>query len=189
MALEWSGPLSFLLSRDNPTGDGKLDHLHQYQRGREAFLRGPYEGMLVVESDIVPPANALQELAAIECDVAYGCYRLRVPGPAVVNVFERYPGQARNVGESLSVRGLWGQACEQGIVECSAGGLGCVLIRRRVLDAIDFRTEDHVWCDTFWARDVYAAGFSMKANTKIQCDHIAIDGTVFKVPPAKEGTP
>ncbi len=184
MTLRWDGPLSLLIQKDNPSGDGVLDQLHQYQRGREAFLRGPYEGMLVIESDIVPPADVLQGLAALDCDVAYGAYRLRVPGAPVVNIFERYAGEARNPGESLLVRGLWAQACAQGVVECSAGGLGCVLIRRRVLEAIDFRSEDHAWCDTFWARDVLRAGFSMKADTRIRCEHIDVDGTVLIVPEA-----
>ncbi len=179
LSLEWEGPLSLLLQRDNPTGDRVTDHLHQYRRGREAFLRGPYEAMLVVESDVVPPADALLRLAALKCDVAYGCTIWRNKDHQVVNILERYPGHARNVGESLSVRGLWQEALRQGVIECSGSGLACVLIRRHVLEAIDFRVEGGTYCDNWWTKDVYDAGYSMKADTRVLCDHIDEDGTVL----------
>jgi len=180
MMLEWEGPLSLLLQRDNPSGDRVQDHLHQYQRGREAFLRGPYEAMLVVESDIVPPPDTLTQLAALECDVAYGCTVFRNKAWShVVNILERYPGQARNTGESLTIRGLWQEALRQGVIECSGSGLACVLIQRHVLEAIDFRVEDGTYCDNWWTRDVYEAGYSMKASTRVLCGHIDEDGSVL----------
>lgn len=181
LSLEWEGALSLLLQRDNPLGDRVSDHLHQYRRGRELFLSGPYEAMLVVESDVVPPANTLRELAALECDVAYGCTVFRNKGhQSVVNILERYPGQARNIGESLSLRGLWQAALRQGVIECSGAGLACVLIRRHVLDAIDFRVQGGTYCDNAWTRDVFEAGYSMKACTRVLCDHIDEDGTVLR---------
>ncbi len=180
LSLEWEGPLSLLLQRDNPTGDRVRDHLHQYRRGREAFLRGPYDAMLVVESDIVPPADALARLAALECDVAYGCTVFRNKSYRWVNIMERYPGQARNTGESLTVRGLWQAALRQGVIECSGAGLACVLIQRHVLEAIDFRVEQGTYCDNWFTRDVYSAGYSMKADTRVLCDHVDEDGTVLR---------
>ncbi len=100
-------------------------------------------------------------------------------GDPVVNILERYQAPARNPGESLTLRGLWAEACRQGVIECSGGGLACVLVRRHVLEAIDFRSEDGVWCDTFWTRDVFAAGYSMKASTDVLCGHIDSDGEIL----------
>lgn len=186
MALEWPGPLSLLYQRDNPTGSGPMDHLHQYQRGREIFLSWPYEAMLIIESDIVPPPDTLLRLAELDVDVAYGCYVFRTPGPKVVNVFERYPQPARNVGESLSCHpGLWQAALRRGIVDCSGGGLGCVLVRRRVLEEVEFRTEknpdgaSYYFCDNYWTDDVHRGGYSMKASTLVLCGHVDVDGQVY----------
>lgn len=181
MRLEWEGSLSLLLQRDNPTGDRVQDHLHQYRRGREIFLRGPYEGMLIVESDIVPPPDTLQRLSALDCDVAYGCTVFRAKGSQeVVNILERYPGEARNTGESLTVRGLWQDALRRGIVECSGAGLACLLVRRHVLDEVPFEpAEGGAFCDVRWTEEVYRAGFSMKAETRVLCGHIDEDGTVL----------
>jgi hypothetical protein len=182
MALEWDGPLSLLLARGTPinTHEGHVqDHLRECRRGRKMFLDGSYEAMLIVETDIVHPKDTLKRLVALDCDVAYGCMMYRRSTVPAINVLERYPGNSPNIGESLSLHGLWPAAVRQGIVECSGGSLGCTLIRRHVLEAIDFRVEDAIWCDTFWTRDVYAAGFSMKADTGVVCGHIDEDGIML----------
>lgn len=186
MGLQWGGALSLLMQRDNPTGNGFLDHLHQYQRGRKLFLQGDYDALLVIESDIVPPKDALVRLAAVDADVVYGCYMLRVdPDNPVVNVFERYADpQARNVGESLTVRGLWPAARAAGLVSCSGGGLGCTLIHRRVLEAHPFEIpqgEPLTWCDGYWTQSVFRAGWRMMADTAVCCDHVCPDGRVLSV--------
>ena len=126
-ALEWGGAISFLLQRDNPTKNPYRDHLHQYQRGRETFLAGPYDTMLIVESDIIIPKDGLKRLAELDTDVAYGCYMYR--DGQVVNLLERYypyPAQAANPGESLTSRHMWNAAQKKGIIDVSGSGLGCV---------------------------------------------------------------
>ncbi len=82
-ALRWDDPLTVVWQRDNPaqTGDERADgwanHLHQYQRGYETFMAGRFDAMLVIESDIIPPEDTLERLAALPCDVAYGAYVFR----------------------------------------------------------------------------------------------------------------
>lgn len=181
-ALEWGGALSFLLQRDNPTGNPYQDHLHQYQRGREAFLAGPYEAMLIVESDIILPPDALNRLAALDCDVAYGCYLYR--DGQVVNVLERYkpwPEYAKNPGESLSIRHMWQAAQRKGVIDCSGGGLGCILVHRRVLEEVPFEDKytygGKQFFDFPWTCAVYNAGYRMMADCDVQCGHVDKDGT------------
>ena len=183
MGLRWAGPLTLVMQRDNPIGNGREDHLHQYQRGRDLFLRGDYEAMLVIESDVVPPAETLERLAGLDVDLAYGCYVFRTQDRPVVNVFERYAANnglpARNMGESLSVRGLWGQAMQQGVVDCSGGGLGCILIKRHVIEARPFEKLGPAFFDSQWTEGVYRAGYSMKADALLRCGHVDVDGTVL----------
>ena len=90
-ALDWDGPLSWLFQRDNPhdSSKPKTNQLHQYQRGREAFLKGGYDAMLVIESDIIPPKDALKRLAALQADCGYGVYQFR--RSRIINIFELYP--------------------------------------------------------------------------------------------------
>jgi len=181
--LEWDGPMTFVFQEDNPLdGDDRLtgikNHLHQYQRGRELFLMGNFDAMLVIESDIVPPQDALNKLAAVDTDLAYGVYVFRVS--QVVNIFEAYQRPARNHGESLSVRGLWpGQ--KNKVIDCSGGGLGCVLIKRHVLEEIQFRLNDTgaAFCDSPFTTDCWQAGYEMKADTSVICGHVREDGEVL----------
>jgi hypothetical protein len=160
LQMEHDGPLTVMLQRDNPDGFGLTDHLHQYQRGRDFFLRGDYEAMLVIEDDIIAPVDTLTRLIAVDADVAYGCYQFRSD---VVNVLERYTQPARNMGESLT----------------SGAGLGIVLIRRAVLEAIPFKLAGGGYCDWNWTEDVYRAGYTMRADTSVIAGHKIADDTVL----------
>lgn len=178
-AMELQGAVTLLMQRDNPSGNPFADHLHQYQRGREIFLAGRYDAMLVIESDMIIPRDALTRLAALEADLAYGCYVYR--GGGVVNILERYSPDARNPGESLSIRHLWHAAQKKGVIECSGSGLGCVLIQRKVIESVPFADEmTHGYTQFFdfpWTCAAYDAGFTMKADCDVQCGHIDRDGT------------
>ncbi len=195
-AQEFEGAVSFLMQRDNPSGNPYADHLHQYQRGREMFLAGTYDAMLIVESDIILPVDALKRLAALDCDVAYGCYVYR--DGRVVNLLEEYapdggpgpkkvkiqmPGQGTraNPGESLSVRHLWKAAQKLGVIEVSGSGLGCVLIRREVIQKVPFEEKytrnNQGFFDFPWTCAVHEAGYRMMADTEVQCGHVDRDGT------------
>lgn len=201
-SLEWDGPISYLFQRDNPSevdGEssrerrttGVANHLHQYQRGRKVFLDGRYDAMMVVESDVIPPPDALKRLAALDADVAYGVYLFRVHDYSsrtrpVVNLLEHYGDGARNVGESWTSRGLWPPK-ERGPAVVSGAGLGCVLIKRHVLEAIEFRTlnpklRPTIHCDSWFTTDVYRAGFSMMADTRVVCGHKTPEGEVLWPP-------
>lgn len=170
LALEWDGPITWVFQRDNPGDDGRENITHQYQQGRRRFLASDADALLVIESDIIPPPDALQRLAALDADVAYGVYRFRVSD--VVNIFERYPGRPRNIGESLSIHPEKLAAARRvGVTACSGAGLGCTLIRRHVLAAIDFRMEDGAHCDSYFNTDVLRAGFRQMADMNVVCGH------------------
>ena len=178
LALEWDGPIRWIFQRDNPTDDGRVNILHQYQQARLNFLAGDDDAMLIIESDIIPPPDTLRKLAALDADMAYGVYRFRVSN--VINVFERYPGRPRNEGESLSIHPeKLRAALKVKAVPCSGGGLGCVLIKRHVLEEIDFRLGDVAHCDTYFNRDVMHEGFKQMADMRVVCGHKNEQGEVL----------
>ena len=179
LALQWDGPITWVFQRDNPGGGGNRDHLHQYQRARESVLCGHYDAMLVIESDIIPPPDTLQKLAALNADVAYGVYRFRVSD--VVNIFERYPGTSRNMGESLTIHPhKLRRAVKIGKTPCSGAGLGVTLIRRNVLEVLPFRLEENTaHCDTWFNIDVLRGGFSQWADMSVICGHKTEQGEIL----------
>lgn len=175
LGLQWDGPLSWIFQRDNPeTGTdreaARRNILHQYQQARHRFLAGNDDALLVIESDIIPPADTIQKLAALGADVAYGVYRFRISD--VINVFEKYRKPSRNMGESLSIHPeKLAAARAGGAVECTGGGLGCCLIARHVLEKIDFRLGENAHCDSFFNQDVMDAGFRQMADMNVICGH------------------
>jgi hypothetical protein len=190
MALEWDGPLTFVLQRDNPHtaetehATGVMNHLHQYQRGREMFLRGDYDALLTIEDDMIPPPDTLKRLAALDVDLAFGTYMFR-HGVKVANVLRRYyPWQAerlmaRNPGESISLSGLWEDSQRQGVIECSGSGFGCTLIKRHVIEDNPFAAHpngDGCYFDWPWTEGCYGKNYTMKADARLHVGHIDGDG-------------
>jgi hypothetical protein len=170
LSLEWDGPIAYLFQRDNPYSDGRQNILHQYQMGRRVFMSGDYSHLMVIESDIIPPPNALNKLMALDADIAHGIYRFRTTN--IVNVFERYPGNPRNEGESLSIRpAAMAKAKRDGVAAVTGGGLGCALIKRHVIEALPFWHEPGGHCDTYFNRDALRAGYIAKADMTVICGH------------------
>jgi hypothetical protein len=84
------------------------------------------------------------------------------------------------MGESLTIRGLWPAALQQGIIDCSGSGLGCTLIRRHVLERAPFEpAPGGGFFDWHWTQTVYAQGWRMMADCLLHCGHVDTDGTVL----------
>lgn len=195
-----------MLTTDNPhdadalADGGRANILHNYAKGREMALAGGYDAVLIVESDVVPPPDALDRLAALlapekeggrGADVAYGLYVFRPKGAhggRSVNVFARLhprPGGCRNIGSPLTAHpGRYEAALREGVVPCSGGGLGIVLAKRAVFEAVPFRSEGPTGnhSDAYWNADVWRAGFEQWADLAVVCGHKTPEGDVLWPP-------
>ncbi|MBP8291221.1 MAG: hypothetical protein KAX65_00520, partial [Caldilineaceae bacterium] len=170
-ALRWAGELQWEVGRDDPFPVGDLRNVVvKYRRARELALAGGYDGLVTIEHDMGPPADALELLWNAPGDVVYGVYLLR-HGLRVVNAL-RYDNE-RNVGQSLSLYGReLQQARRAGVVRVSGVGWGCTLIRRSVLERIPFRlTDEHDAGDMAFATDCLRSGVKMAAHFGVPCLH------------------
>lgn len=117
--------------------------LHQYQQARDWFLTTsdregrPYEALLTVEHDnVLPDPEAVKRLIETPGDIIYAPYLLR-HGQKCVSTFQWI--NDRNLGMSLSnYPAELRQAREKIVQRVSGAGFGCTLIRRHVLEAIEF---------------------------------------------------
>ena len=66
-----------------------------------------------------------------------------------------------------------------GTTPCTGGGLGCALIRRHVLEEIEFRRPGAAWCDSYFNRDVMRAGLQQVADMGVVCGHKNEKGVVL----------
>jgi hypothetical protein len=144
------------------------DIASKFQQARVVLLRGGYDALLCAESDMILPPNALKLLAALNADVAYGLYVLRM-GRHPLNAYLSVADNRR--GESLSayperVKANWGNP-----IEVAGVGTGCVLIRRYVLEALDFRSRTHQYPDWCFAVDAQYAGATQVCHMGVLCGH------------------
>ena len=177
--------VDYLFTRDNPHDNsldrGRANILYNYQKGRRAFLDGSYDQMLVIENDMIPPPDTLEKLTACNADLAYGLYCFRhgdKPSYWQMNAYRyvenkrTYPDQPISLFPK-ALRQAWGK-----VIPVSGGALGCVLIKRSVLEAIDFRGGD-TWCDHYFTLDAWRGGYDMKCDMSVTCGHIRPDGLIL----------
>ena len=175
--LKQVGGMDVFFTRDNPTSDRKENILYNYQRGRKVFLEGGYDFLLVIESDMIPPADALERLSRVHADIALGLYMFRHGNP-MLNAL-RLEGW-KNPGQSLSlfpgeVKAAW----KKGIIRTGGAGLGCALIQRRVLEKISFRNAKGGDCDWHFTSDCLREGYVHKVDFNVQCGHKRPDGVIL----------
>jgi hypothetical protein len=173
---------SFGNKQASPEDRGKAAILENYRRMRGVLLSGPYDALLTLESDVIAPPETLIHLAALieqhGADVAYGGYYFRHGTNVHINLLRHV--QSSNPDAPLTLRpDQWYAAYDaQGPIQVSGSALGCTLIARTVLDKIDFR-ESGVHCDTPFTADVWRAGYSMMADTRVLCGHKRPDGVIM----------
>lgn len=144
---------------------GKI--LTSRQRVRQRFLEGKYTHLLMVDSDVIIPNDAVTLFG--KRTLATGIYlnTFNIAGKPSIRpcLFIDIDGRARHasVAEVLSQEEL----------PIGAAGLGCTFVAREVLEAVAFRTNAHgTGEDIMFYRDAYAAGFPAVAVTSIKCAHL-----------------
>jgi len=149
-----------------PNYENVLDH---YQTVRRRVLDDGYDALLTVEHDIIAPVDGLQKLWNLNVPVAYGIYLFR-GSRNMVNAFRMVRAPAPDM--SLSIfQNLLTDAIKRQVVEVSGCGNGFTLIRREVLEQIDFRRAngDNPVPDMPFATDCMNAGIQQWAHFGVQC--------------------
>jgi hypothetical protein len=170
--------IDIMVTRDNPYSYGSGERFRNiqlaYEKMRRIVLAEKYDKVWIVESDTIPPADALAKLLAIDAPVSSGLYVLRhgAPMPSVlkyetdvaVSSCMRWP----------EVRKHWGE-----VVRCSSGCTGCTLIDRKVLEGFSFITKYAGPPDGPFSDYCLANKFIWMADLSILCGHKTPDGRIL----------
>lgn len=199
----YKGPIDWVISSgDNPLAQPYQNVMRHHNKARRMALDGNYDALLSIEADMIIPPDAIEKLLAADADIAYGLYVWRHN----LSLWNAYIRLNMFKGMSLSklpdkARESWGQ-----IIDVAGLGMGCTLIKRRVLEHLPFRlydgrkdwiTEQYgdemerlgidpfkpreaIFCDD-WLLAVEARrlGYSQRANLDLICGHIANDGILW----------
>lgn len=172
---KWHGAVDFFFTRDNPF-KGRQAYLNieaNMNKARGFFLRENYDAMFVVESDMLPPYDALERLAMVDADVAGGLYVMRQSSKAT-NAMVYDPSDSCNL-TAIPLNELR----DKELIRANGVSMGCVLIGREVLKAIQFHAELPLPPDSPFMRDCNTAGFKTVVDASVMCGHKTEDGRVL----------
>lgn len=160
------GCASVKLETNGKVANRYVDLCDKYNQARKLVLNGGYDAMLHIDADMVVPVDTLDRLIAVDTDVAYGLYVMRT-NPSHWLCWVN--------GEPLSDhKTAWGR-----VVKSTGAGMGCTLIRRNVLERIEFRTDGVVAADWNFAQDCWRYGFGQAHDLGCVCGHIDNDKVLW----------
>ena len=144
-------------------------------------VKGPYDYLFAVDSDISFAPDTLVKLLSHDKDVVSGLYIQRIQGQHTLEIFE-----SNNEGGFTHMP--YDKLKGKGLTEVGAVGFGCALIKKNVLVDIGYpqfyykSAIDHAHTfseDLYFAKMCQQKGFKIYADPSILCDHTG--SYVYKV--------
>jgi cellulose synthase/poly-beta-1,6-N-acetylglucosamine synthase-like glycosyltransferase len=153
--------------------------------GRKYFLEGDYDYFLSLESDIFPGYNIIDALVLHGLDIVTGLYLIgnveQMTARPCITVL-RENKQTGTMGTRLLEPEEFSEYINQGVKEVQAGGMGCCLIYRDVLENIAFTyvpgLKKH--SDVYFFNDARKLGYLVCVDTTLACKHLNSDWTQVK---------
>lgn len=144
-------------------------------------LNNGFDYLFAVDSDIAFAPDTLAKMLAHDKDIVSGIYIQRIPGTHTIEIMRKNPqGGVSHVN--------WADIKDRGLVPIDGCGFGCTLVKREVFAAIPYphflyrSAIDHAHTiseDVFFCNQARDRGFTLWADTTIQCEHIG--SFTFKV--------
>lgn len=159
-----------IVLRDEPQENRIMRIISSRNACRYYFLKNSYDYLFFLDTDMIPPPDALQQLLKVDADIASGNYlcRQEINGKLLV-----LPALYKHHGNQLATLTME-EAKQNNVIDIAVCGLGCCLIKRKVLEKISFRPftqsktggEDVAFCV-----DAQKEGCIIKANLAARCSH------------------
>lgn len=144
-----------------------------YNRIREIFLEGDYDYLFTLESDQFPHESIIEDLMVNDVDICGAVYLIfglagdGVGTPCVTT------GKFAFVNSAVRETFMSFHEMDGSLHKISGGcGLGCTLIKRKVVEAIEFRYH-RCHADTYFHRDAHRKGFETWVDTRFMIEHYA----------------
>ena len=138
-------------------------------------IDGKYDLILMVDSDIVVPEDALVKMMEHPADMVLGCYPHGHKGDQE-HLAELFRLGQYNFAERIPYSELTGQDR----IRVKGGGLGCALISVSALDQLSAPQFKYVTYDNgsalsedlFFCLKMFNAGKTIEADPRVKCGHV-----------------
>lgn len=138
---------------------------------RAEALRGGYDFLLHLESDVIAPAYTIEQLLSHQKTVVNGCYMIHqgVDSALMVQVMEEHGISNKMVLKDNDMNFIDGT-----LKQVHHAGIGCCLIHKSVLKKFVFRWEKEnitFHPDSFFASDIAQQGIKNYVDTSLILTH------------------
>jgi cellulose synthase/poly-beta-1,6-N-acetylglucosamine synthase-like glycosyltransferase len=164
----------FRMGRVNPLiyPDFKYALAKSHDNCRTMALKGDYDYLLHLESDVFPPVNVIERLLDARKKVVGAMYHIELGEKSTLMIqhLEEF-GEAKRETYNLGETDL--DFVDGSVKKVFSCGLGCVLIHKSVLKEVPFRYEEGapVHPDSFFFADLDMKDISAYVDTSIYCEH------------------
>lgn len=139
----------------------------------ELCIKGDYDYVLMVDSDMIIPGGTLNVMLDDPVDVCFGAYPRKNNTEGKTTLIKP---NTKNYEDSFYMSDLKGNQR----ISVKGGGFGCVLINRKVIEKLAYPWFKYVSYNngTFLSEDYYfcskarEAGFKLEAATGVKCGHL-----------------
>lgn len=148
---------------------------------RDYFLKNGYDYYFSIDQDTIPPLDVIERLIRHDKQVVSGVYfnfHMVNGMPREMPVVWTDWDDATESMKYLDVRHL----AKPQLMEVSAFGMGCVLIKKEVIEKIAFRYDQQKggFEDVYFCYDARKLGYRLYIDTTVRCDHITVRGGKWK---------
>jgi hypothetical protein len=154
----------------------------QFNRVADKVVNEGYDYVLIVESDVAPPAGALQKLVAADADVVSAVVKYhRYSNQSLDDLYKDLVCAGYFLSEdklapihNASRNEIEGKTWTFKTNPLMLAGTGCILIKRRVFEnGVRFICNyNYASYDIFFWRDIRKAGFNAVIDGNIFCEHL-----------------
>ncbi|MBW3014317.1 glycosyltransferase family 2 protein [Candidatus Woesearchaeota archaeon] len=140
---------------------------------KNIFLKGDYQYLLYLDSDVIVPKDAIKQLLSRKKDIVSGVYLngMRINGkPGVFPVlYDFVSDDPEDKRVKLMTRN---DVMPEKFKEIACGGMGCVLVSRAVLVDTTFDKIENTTDDVSFFLEARKLGFRAYVDTSVKCNHI-----------------
>lgn len=178
--MDYRDRLTFMFQRSEGSlnSDHYYDILAKVTEARNLALEGYFDALMLIESDIVVPKDALFKMSELSGDVIYGLYCSRKNGHPWLVFTDIELDNAKFLKKPEKAT-YWGSA-----IDSMGAGFGCTLIFRNVLRNIPFRMQPGGPSTDWWfALDCKKEGVRQITDLSVSCGHMLDDKTIVWADP------
>jgi len=170
--------VDLMFTRDNPYPNEKENYGKNvqlnYEKMRRIALEEKYDRVWIVESDIIPPLDALNKMMEIDAPVVSGLYALRQGEPRSNLWRSNTPPNIGTGMELEELRPFWGQT-----IPISGGCMGCLLLRPETFKDFSFITNQRGAPDIAFMQYCCQKNYQQIARLDVVCGHKKPSGEIL----------